>query len=79
MDRNNGYNPADESGADVATREGGVDRNVSFLIRLIASLVATREGGVDRNGFIPLRQKLHSESPPARVAWIETKWHHEHG
>ena len=34
----------------VATREGGVDRNVQLLIRQKALIcVATREGGVDRN------------------------------
>ena len=33
----------------VATREGGVDRNVFLLPYAAALLVATREGGVDRN------------------------------
>ena len=36
-------------------------------------LVATREGGVDRHakGLDKVTDKL--KSPPARVAWIETK------
>ena len=57
----------------VATREGGVDRNFQILIAgEVVHFVATREGGVDRNfesknAVLPL-----FESPPARVAWIET-------
>ena len=36
--------------SEVATREGGVDRNVSSMGDLFGSwVVATREGGVDRN------------------------------
>ena len=35
---------------DVATREGGVDRNFDFLKpKPKVNVVATREGGVDRN------------------------------
>ena len=35
---------------DVATREGGVDRNINPIFSAqYKSLVATREGGVDRN------------------------------
>ena len=34
--------------------------------------VATREGGVDRNTCGDKGEKDPSESPPARVAWIET-------
>ena len=33
----------------VATREGGVDRNAQVLLMSAARNVATREGGVDRN------------------------------
>ena len=34
----------------VATREGGVDRNIlRVLLQAVRPLVATREGGVDRN------------------------------
>ena len=33
----------------VATREGGVDRNLEAIAELIEAKVATREGGVDRN------------------------------
>ena len=35
----------------VATREGGVDRNVDFPLLQRETIVATREGGVDRNTF----------------------------
>ena len=35
--------------------------------------VATREGGVDRNGTHSFRENRNCRSPPARVAWIETK------
>ena len=58
---------------NVATREGGVDRNKDLTETTAAQLaVATREGGVDRNrGFC--RSKCGClRSPPARVAWIET-------
>ena len=34
--------------------------------------VATREGGVDRNTCGDKGEKDPSESPPARMAWIET-------
>ena len=35
---------------DVATREGGVDRNAHQAVKCVGGLkVATREGGVDRN------------------------------
>ena len=58
---------------EVATREGGVDRNGTLCFNERYSCrVATREGGVDRNnGYIA---ELHKgeRSPPARVAWIET-------
>ena len=36
-------------GGAVATREGGVDRNIIVPQITIDQLVATREGGVDRN------------------------------
>ena len=57
----------------VATREGGVDRNTIRIIKRIEkTVVATREGGVDRNSQnMAVYQKI-KESPPARVAWIET-------
>ena len=60
-------------GDGVATREGGVDRNLyRFLVDMV-DIVATREGGVDRN-VVDGRQVRHGlrRSPPARVAWIET-------
>ena len=43
-------------GKPVATREGGVDRNISMSIIVpLRYSVATREGGVDRNFvFLPL-------------------------
>ena len=34
--------------------------------------VATREGGVDRNVGKKKTQDKEAQSPPARVAWIET-------
>ena len=34
---------------NVATREGGVDRNCERPLRAQTPMVATREGGVDRN------------------------------
>ena len=56
----------------VATREGGVDRN---LYQAIANnylvTVATREGGVDRNFSQAITTAEATLSPPARVAWIE--------
>ena len=34
----------------VATREGGVDRNIGYCLKTSTAVkVATREGGVDRN------------------------------
>ena len=48
MDRNNGTT-YERLAEKVATREGGVDRNVQLLIWQKAIVVATREGGVDRN------------------------------
>ena len=79
----------------VATREGGVDRNIQRGKQNHAHSVATREGGVDRNRWSANRCKYYwhvatreggvdrnltqiakeqdvEESPPARVAWIET-------
>ena len=55
-----------------------MDRNKlnRYIVRLNACAVATREGGVDRN---QLRRCLHlceTMSPPARVAWIETRKQH---
>ena len=50
-----------------------MDRNNLHLLLPFSPHVATREGGVDRNnGYIA---ELHKgeRSPPARVAWIETK------
>ena len=36
----------------VATREGGVDRNFTWVASASCeAIVATREGGVDRNAF----------------------------
>ena len=58
--------------AEVATREGGVDRNKkSTLILRGPESVATREGGVDRNVFGDFGRVAFGVSPPARVAWIE--------
>ena len=43
----------------------------------ISADVATREGGVDRNTGTTKCTLTMPTSPPARVAWIETKarWH----
>ena len=56
----------------VATREGGVDRNYYPIFAEYLPVVATREGGVDRNTSEKLYSDDGVESPPARVAWIET-------
>ena len=56
----------------VATREGGVDRNIALQYAFChVAPVATREGGVDRN--VKAQQEIAGGllSPPARVAWIE--------
>ena len=59
--------------APVATREGGVDRNIGGLQRSMdVENVATREGGVDRNDYSFVLFAFLGKSPPARVAWIET-------
>ena len=58
----------------VATREGGVDRNVfMFPAPPYRTVVATREGGVDRNCRYGSMNHADKMSPPARVAWIETQ------
>ena len=57
----------------VATREGGVDRNWDAKMLKDFSTVATREGGVDRNLGLAKIVQHPNQSPPARVAWIETK------
>ena len=57
---------------NVATREGGVDRNNSFQLTRSTKKVATREGGVDRNDMHNGDKIVVTRSPPARVAWIET-------
>ena len=74
MDRNHLQNNADEM-ARVATREGGVDRNLSAgFWPLSRQDVATREGGVDRNCSFAISAKRIHKSPPARVAWIEIEY-----
>ena len=52
MDRNITASGDPANCGKVATREGGVDRNVVQVAQPPADLVATREGGVDRN-FVP--------------------------
>ena len=51
-----------------------MDRNVFNSVMLVFSFssVATREGGVDRNSLPSAARFRAGESPPARVAWIET-------
>ena len=49
MDRNANDYGYGEHTFDVATREGGVDRNIISKKRRCRQRVATREGGVDRN------------------------------
>ena len=49
-----------------------MDRNFAAAILWRAAFVATREGGVDRNIFFAVLAFNLAESPPARVAWIET-------
>ena len=48
MDRNIPYGGSVIT-ISVATREGGVDRNIISLLEIEVKPVATREGGVDRN------------------------------
>ena len=58
----------------VATREGGVDRNIEPMpLDRQPPIVATREGGVDRNHQKRFLAGSMIRSPPARVAWIETR------
>ena len=58
----------------VATREGGVDRNILKIMGVQnGCFVATREGGVDRNERKCQSENRNQTSPPARVAWIETE------
>ena len=51
-----------------------MDRNMEAYPRIYetARNVATREGGVDRNFTEDFLNARRAESPPARVAWIET-------
>ena len=75
VDRNNSSMEARTAEKQVATREGGVDRNIMRNVyALLRKTVATREGGEDRNFSLQARDPYWvSGSPPARVAWIETK------
>ena len=72
MDRNTSNEIINISLGQVATREGGVDRNMLRAGFKWSTKVATREGGVDRNLFREIFQRKACWSPPARVAWIET-------
>ena len=73
MDRNAPFLYPDTDVKSVATREGGVDRNTATPpIMTHWRLVATREGGVDRNCTKSDSAGVRNQSPPARVAWIET-------
>ena len=48
----------------VATREGGVDRNIKNYSAQVLKAVATREGGVDRNSLgLPIGEKLDRRHP----------------
>ena len=67
-----GHSDQADDGREVATREGGVDRNFSKQYKENTREVATREGGVDRNKFNHAVDRSAATSPPARVAWIET-------
>ena len=59
----------------VATREGGVDRNVVMTADYEASIaVATREGGVDRNGIFGAPQTFAERHRPQGVAQIKTTY-----
>ena len=42
-------------------------------LNLLPDSVATREGGVDRNLGVGVISQKGLASPPARVAWIETR------
>ena len=74
MDRNNWLDKLKDKDGNVATREGGVDRNKLTPMDIKLTDVATREGGVDRNSDRRRRLLPPLQSPPARVAWIETCW-----
>ena len=59
----------------VATREGGVDRNLKGKFEILADfLVATREGGVDRNGIFSALQTFAERHRPQGVAQIKTTY-----
>ena len=53
MDRNSMLNKVWPPAMAVATREGGVDRNIMAETVNLPRDVATREGGVDRNAKLP--------------------------
>ena len=72
MDRNSLCYQMQDLDREVATREGGVDRNAVGGYGGIVHNVATREGGVDRNQNTVPSNLSFAKSPPARVAWIET-------
>ena len=76
MDRNIDMCVSSMLDKDVATREGGVDRNKreNELCDKHAGSPPARVAWIETHRF---RQELHvlRKSPPARVAWIETyKW-----
>ena len=48
MDRNQ-HSVGEQGDVEVASREGGVDRNRSNAEYVVTGRVASREGGVDRN------------------------------
>ena len=60
MDRNTGFSKTAAVWIQVATREGGVDRNIHNNTAYVSiSPVATREGGVDRNKRDDTKQCTH--------------------
>ena len=60
---------------DVATREGGLDRNGTQTVKpMFEQVVATREGGVDRNGIFGALQTFAERHRPQGVAQIKTTY-----
>ena len=55
MDRNHRLGAALLGITEVASREGGVDRNLLIALRRPDRRVASREGGVDRNSLVAIR------------------------
>ena len=72
MDRNTVVLPMDDYNL-VATREGGVDRNIYIILYIYYYMLSppARVAWIETVQPIVI-DKNNTVSPPARVAWIET-------